>query len=101
VRGGRTRIIVRENLGPLAGAVWGGIGGGLGGGGMGPIFGITLGTLGLGPGAIAAVIPIWIATVYGIARTVYSSSVKRRTEECLRLMERLVGLAEELRVNSR
>src|SRR5207245_4665237 len=33
VRGGQTRITIRENLASLMGAVFGGIGGGMGGGG--------------------------------------------------------------------
>src|SRR5438445_4046635 len=36
VRGGQTRITIRENLASLMGAVFGGIGGGMGGGGVWP-----------------------------------------------------------------
>jgi hypothetical protein len=98
VRGGKTRIMVRENLGPLIGAVFGGIGGGMGGGGMGPIIGITVGALGLPPAAIAGIIPLWLATTYGIARTAYRSSVRKREEEFGYLVDRLAALAEELAV---
>ncbi len=96
VRGGQTRIMVRENLGPLIGAIFGGIGGGVGGGGMGPILGITIGALGLPPVAIAAVIPLWLATVYGIARTVYRSQVTKREKSFSDLADRLAELTEQL-----
>jgi serine/threonine protein kinase len=96
VRGGHTRIIVRENLAPLIGATFGGIGGGLGGGGMGPFIGITVGALHLAPVAIVAIIPLWLSTVYGIARTVYGKSVGRRQTDFQKLTDRLAELTEEL-----
>src|SRR5207302_10732136 len=37
VRGGHTRIAIRENLASLIGGIYGGIGGGMGGGGIGQI----------------------------------------------------------------
>ncbi len=96
VRGGRTRIIVQEHLGALAGAVFGGIGGGLGGGGMGPIMGGLFGGFGL-PGAAAVVIvPAWFLTVYGIARTSYYYATKRRDKTLRDLADRLEQLAREL-----
>ena len=96
VRAGRTRITVRENLAPLIGAIFGGIGGGLGGGGMGPVIGITVGALGLPAVAIAAIIPLWLMTVYGIARTTFSSSTRKREVLLLHLADRLAELTEEL-----
>src|SRR2546425_1590168 len=45
VRGGQTRITIRENLASLMGAVFGGIGGGVGGGGGWPAIGIALGVV--------------------------------------------------------
>jgi hypothetical protein len=96
VRGGQTRIVVRENLGPLIGAIFGGIGGGVGGGGMGPIAGIGLGVLGLPPEAIVAIIPIWLSTVYGIARTVYRRQVTKREKSFSDLADRLAELTEQL-----
>jgi serine/threonine protein kinase len=96
VRGGQTRIVVRENLGPLIGSIFGGIGGGLGGGGMGPILGIGIGALGLPPEAIAVIIPLWLGTVYGVARTVYRSQVGKREKSFSDLADRLAELTEQL-----
>jgi hypothetical protein len=100
VRGGRTRIVVRENLAPLIGGVFGGIGGGLGGGGMGPAIGITLGAAHLAPLAIVAIIPLWLTTVYGIARTTYRNRVRTRQEDFQKLTDRLAAMTEEL-INDR
>ncbi len=96
VRAGRTRILVRENFTPLAGAIFGGIGGGLGGGGLGPILGITIGGLGLHGAVIAAIIPAWFATVYGIARTSFKRSTRKREERLRRLADRLAAVTAEL-----
>ncbi len=96
VRGGRTRIIARENLAPLIGATFGGICGGLGGGGMGPIIGVTVGAFHLAPVAIVGIIPLWLTTVFGIARTTYRTSVRRRQEDFQQLADRLAELTEEL-----
>jgi hypothetical protein len=96
VRGGRTRITIQENLGPLIGAVYGGIGGGMGGGGMGPIFGIFLGALNFPEAAIAAIIPLWLVTTFATARTAYHYSAARRERELGILGERLAALAREL-----
>lgn len=96
VRGGVTRISVRENLAPSIGATFGGIGGGLGGGMMGPIIGITVGGLGLAPIAIAAIIPVWLGTVYGIARTVYARNARGKEAEFALLTDRLEELVREL-----
>jgi serine/threonine protein kinase len=96
VRAGSTRIVVRENLGPVIGAFFGGICGGLGGGGMGPVLGITIGALGLPVVAIVGIIPAWLATVYGIARRSYGRAVERRRVDFLSLADRLAALATEL-----
>ncbi|HKV73610.1 MAG TPA: serine/threonine-protein kinase [Gemmatimonadales bacterium] len=96
VRAGQTRIVVRENLGPTIGAIFGGICGGVGGGGMGPILGITVGAFGLPAVAIAGIIPLWLATVFTIARTTYRRAIGRREKEFQALADRLASLAEEL-----
>jgi serine/threonine-protein kinase len=96
VRGGRTRISARENLGPLMGSVFGGIGGGMGGGGMGPIIGIMIGGLGMPPEALLAVVPLWLTGVYWLARRVYRGSVARRQAVLSRLVDRLAELTREL-----
>jgi hypothetical protein len=96
VRGGQTRIVVRESLGPLIGAVFGGIGGGLGGGAMGPILGITQGALGLPPITIAVILPLWFGTIFGIARTTYKAQVKKREKSFTDLADHLAEMTEQL-----
>ncbi|MGA2381868.1 MAG: serine/threonine-protein kinase [Gemmatimonadales bacterium] len=94
VRGGQTRISMREGLGNLIGGIFGGIGGGMGGGGIGPVFAIFTG-LGAGTGVIAAV-PFWLATTYAVARTSYYYAVRRRQRELDGLADRLAALAQSL-----
>lgn len=96
VRGGRTRISIKESLAPLLGAVYGGIGGGMGGGGMGPIVGILAGALHIAGPAVVAIVPMWLATTFVTARTVYRRSSTRRTKELERLADRLASLTAEL-----
>jgi hypothetical protein len=96
VRGGQTRVIVRENLGQTIGAIFGGICGGLGGGGMGPILGITVGGLGLPVVAILGIIPVWLTTVYAIARRTYGRAIIKRQAEFQALADRLAELTQEL-----
>ena len=96
VRGGQTRITIRENLASLMGAVFGGIGGGMGGGGVWPVIGIAIGLFHLPPGAIGAIIPLWLGTTYVTARTAYHASTKRRARELEHLTDRLAALAREL-----
>jgi hypothetical protein len=96
VRGGRTRIVVVEHLGPLIGGVFGGIGGGLGGGGMGPVLGIGIGALNAPAVIFAVLIPLWLGTTYAIARTAFHYSSQKRARELGRLVDRLADLAAEL-----
>jgi hypothetical protein len=63
---------------------------------LGPIIGITVGGLGLAPIAIAGIIPIWVGTVYAIARTVYKKNTQRKAEEFSHLVDRLEELIREL-----
>jgi hypothetical protein len=95
VRGGRTRILIKEGLAPLLGGVYGGIGGGMGGGGLGPIMGILGGALHLGP-AVVAMVPVWLGGTYLTARFVYRRSVAKRVRELERLADRLAALTAEL-----
>jgi serine/threonine protein kinase len=95
-RGGRTRITLHENLGPLLGACFGGICGGMGGGGMGPILGIVGGAMHLGGAALSALIPVWLATSFATARAVFHRSSGRRARELEHLADRLAALASEL-----
>jgi len=96
VRGGTTRITVQEPLGNLIGGIFGGIGGGMGGGGLGPLLGLTIDGMGLGPAVAIAVIPLWLATVFATARTTYFYSVRRRSRALGGLADRLADLAREL-----
>ena len=96
VRGGQTRITIQESLGRLIGATFGGIGGGLGGGGMGPIMGILFGGMHLPGVAAVAIVPLWFAGVFGIARTTYRYFAMRRTRELAQLADRLEALARQL-----
>jgi serine/threonine protein kinase len=96
VRGGQTRIIVRESLGPLVGLVFGAIGGGLGGGMTGPILSIGIGALGLPPSMAGAIIPIWLMTAYGIARRVYRTQFTKREELFNGLADHLAQMTEQL-----
>ena len=96
VRGGRTRITIQENFGPLIGGIFGGIGGGMGGGGIGPMIGILVGALHIPGSFIGALIPLWLATTYATARTVYHRSTARRVQELQEVADRLAALALEL-----
>ncbi len=90
VCGGRTRVIVQENLSNLIGGIFGG----MGGGGMGLLSAI-LGTLGA-PTLLPVVVPLWIVTTFATARTAYHYNVKRRAQELEQLADRLSALAKEL-----
>jgi len=96
VRGGRTRITVRENMGPIIGPIFGGICGGVGGGGLGAVMGIAMGGLGMPGIAMAAIVPAWLTGVFVAARTVYGTTARQRENDSRRLAERLVALAEDL-----
>ena len=96
VRAGRTRITIQENFGPLIGAIFGGIGGGMGGGGIWPVIGIVLAAFHLPPSAIGAIVPLWLATTYATARTIYHRSSGKRVRELQDVADRLAALAREL-----
>ena len=96
VRLGKTRITIQENLSPLIGAVFGGIGGGMGGGGMGPMIGIFAGALHMAGVWIAAAVPVWLATTYATARSVYYYASRKRERELSALADRLAALTGEL-----
>ena len=99
VRKGQTRIIVREGLGILLGQVFGGIGGGLGGGGMGPFIGVTLGALHMSPAALLAIVPLWLATVYSIARATYHRASGKRERQLERAVDQVADAVHELIVH--
>jgi tRNA A-37 threonylcarbamoyl transferase component Bud32 len=95
VRGGKTRIQVRENLAGLIGGIYGGIGGGAGGGGLGPLIPFFVESLAR-PAALLLVIPAWLVTVFAISRSSYFYSVRRRRKKLLALIDRLESLAREM-----
>ncbi len=95
VRGGRTRIQVRENLGSLIGGIYGGIGGGVGGGGLGPLIGGLAEAL-HAPSTLLIAIPAWLVIVFATARSSYYYAVRRRRAKLVDLVDRLVGLAQDL-----
>jgi serine/threonine protein kinase len=96
VRGGRTRITIREHLGNLIGGMYGGIGGGMGGGGLGPIMGILGGVLHLAPVAFAFIVPVWLVGTFATARGFYRYHSLKRAREVDALADRLAELAREL-----
>jgi len=95
VRGGATRISVRENLGQSIGAIYGGVGGGVGGGGFGVVMGVLAGAL-HAPGAAIVAVPLWIATVFSGARSIYYYVIKSRRAQLARLSDQLAQLAAQL-----
>src|SRR5438105_10757368 len=95
VRGGHTRIAIRENLASLIGGIFGGIGGGMGGGGFGPIIAVFA-SLHVTGAAFGAVVPLWLLITFMTARTVYDYSTRRRVRELQLLADRLAPLAREL-----
>jgi hypothetical protein len=94
VRGGRTRIVCQEHLGQLIGGIFGGIGGGMGGGGMAPIFaGLAANHI---VGVAAILVPAWLLTVFGIARTSFYYASRRRDSLLKALAERLGATTQQL-----
>jgi hypothetical protein len=100
MRGGVTRIGIRENMGQLAGAIFGGIGGGVGGGGMGPIMGIANGVL-HAPILAAIIAPLWVITALSGARSLFHYKSNGRKRELETLIDRLAAMAQTLVVESR
>ncbi|HEV2181776.1 MAG TPA: serine/threonine-protein kinase [Gemmatimonadaceae bacterium] len=89
-RSGRTTVTIGERLGPLIGGIFGGVGGGLGGGGSAGA--VALAQKLFGNGSIGIALVGWLAATYGIARTIYSVTVKRRERRHHALLAELVSL---------
>jgi serine/threonine protein kinase len=87
-RGGRTRIVVEEHLGQLAGGLFGGIMGGVGGGGGGAALGIGMGAL-QAPVAALVTTGLIVLGSYGLARTIYRRTARQRERQLRELVERL------------
>jgi len=94
IRSGQTRIMVRERLASLMGAIFGGIGGGMGGGGMG----LVMGTIAAFNAFtwVPVVVPLWLLTTFGVARTAYGRVTRRREEELAQLADRLETATRDL-----
>jgi len=90
---GRTTVTIGERLGPLIGGIFGGVGGGLGGGGSAAA--VALAQKFLGNGSIGLALVGWLAAPYGIARTIYSVTAKRRERRHHALLAELVSLIGE------
>lgn len=97
VHGGRTRILIQENLANLIGGIYGGIGGGVGGGGFGPIIG-GLASITGAAALIPVLLPLWAGLTYGLTRTVYAKAAGKRRQTIEELGDRLAALATELAV---
>jgi hypothetical protein len=96
VRAGLTRIVVQERFNNLIGALFAGGGAGVGLGGLGAVFAVTFGALGLPPIAAAVVVPAWLATVFSTMRTTYHYVVKRREVKLEALADRLAWVSSEM-----
>ena len=94
VRGGRTRISVREGLGALIGGWFGGLGGGVGGGGLGPLLGVLASNLGAAAAVVA--VPFWLAGVFAVSRTGFYYTARRRDRQLAALADRLAEMAQQL-----
>ncbi|HEX6806856.1 MAG TPA: serine/threonine-protein kinase [Gemmatimonadaceae bacterium] len=93
-RAGRTTVTIGERLTPLIGGIFGGVGGGLGGGGSAGV--VALAQKLFGSGSIGIALVGWLAATYGIARTIYSVTVKRRERRHQALLAELVSLVGEV-----
>ena len=94
-RGGRTAIRVEERVTGLAGGLFGGLMGGVGGGSSGIAVGVGLALF----HSASAALGLWGAIVagsYGLARTIFTSIVRRRAGELSSLADRLAALVESV-----
>ena len=92
-RGGRTAIRVEEQVASLATGLFGGIMGGVGGGGSGIAVGVGLAALHSGLAA-AGLWGLLIAGSYGLARTIFTSIMRRRASQLSSLADRLASYVE-------
>jgi serine/threonine-protein kinase len=97
VRGGRTRIHVRDNLSDLKGGLFGGVLGGFGGGGLGPVIAVAQEAL-KAPATLIVMIPGWLALVYSSTRALYRNRTDARRRELEYLADRLATLSRDVAV---
>jgi hypothetical protein len=95
-RRGRTRLVVRESLGLIAGGLFGGIVGGLGGGGLGAVVPLAI-VGGVAPPIIPLLAIGWLGLTWGGVRVLYGSLARRRAEGHTRLARRIDSLFAESR----
>ncbi len=95
MRGGQTRIVIREGLARLIGGVFGGVGGGVGGGGMGPIMGGSAGGL-HAPQLALVLMPLWFLGVFAGARSIYRNRSLARLRTLEDMADRLAAMAQAL-----
>jgi serine/threonine protein kinase len=95
MRGGQTRISIREGLGQLAGVIFGGVGGGAGGAGMGPIIGLSASLAG-NPALGLVLAPLWLAGVFAATRSIFHYHSTKRVRQLNELGDRLAALAANL-----
>ena len=94
--GGKTQIRAEERLGQLAGGLFGGIMGG-GGAGLGTAsIGITQGAMHAPGGFSVLVVGGVVAAAYGLARTIFSSTVETRASQLEKLVSTLSLQIEDL-----
>ncbi len=95
-RDGKTRIRIEERLGNLAGQLFGGmVGGGGGGVGLGIGLGVGLGALQSAAFAIAWPVGI-IGGAYLLARSIYTSTARKRQRALRDLLDRLTERIEDV-----
>jgi len=93
VRNGRTTVRAFEDVGQLAGGLFGGLGGGAGGGLGAMVMGLTIKAQAPMPVALSAWVGTAIAAL-GLARVLYVRQVRKKEQELLRVMERIVARVE-------
>ncbi len=93
-RSGTTTVHVQENNRTLAGRLFGPIMGGAGGGLTGVVAGIGMGVL-HSPLATVAIELGWLATTYGIARTLFVAKSRKRKETLRQLVGELAAQVQD------
>ena len=87
--------LVGQDLRPLAGQCFGGILGVMGAGGMGILGRLIGGALHM-PSLLPVAIPVWLATSFLVARTVYGRNASSRDQRALLLINGLEALVRTL-----
>jgi hypothetical protein len=91
VRGGKTRLVVSDKLGQLAGAIFGGVGGGVGGGTI--ILPILAGAA-IAPVAIPIALLAWAGGTWVGCRSLFKWRARKRAEGVQRMFDLLGEIIE-------